>query len=54
MEIVMISPSVSLSATSNMHGRPINRGVHPIVPYVIVSFHLLSIFLLQLGIKIRN
>jgi hypothetical protein len=47
----MISLSVSLSATSIMHGRPINRVVPPIVPYAIASFYLLSIFLLQLGTK---
>jgi hypothetical protein len=29
-----------------MHGRPINRGIPPIVPYTIASFHLLSILLL--------
>jgi hypothetical protein len=40
MEIVMISLYVSLSATSSMHGRPINRVVPPIVPYVIASLHL--------------
>jgi hypothetical protein len=50
-EIVMISPSVILSATSSMHNLPINRGVPPILPYAIASFHLLSIFLLQIGIK---
>jgi hypothetical protein len=42
----MISPSVSFSATSNKHDRPINRCVPPIIPYAIASFHLLSIFLL--------
>jgi hypothetical protein len=47
----MISPSVSLSVTNSIHGHPINRGVPPIVSYAISSFHLMSIFLLQLGIK---
>jgi hypothetical protein len=42
---------MSLSATSIMHGRPINRGVPPIILYTIASFHLLYIFLLQLGTK---
>jgi hypothetical protein len=37
---------VSLFATSSMHGCTINRGIPPIVPYAIASFHLLSIFLL--------
>jgi hypothetical protein len=51
MEIVMISVSVSLSATSSIHGVPINRGTPLIVPYSMASFHLFSIFLLKLGTK---
>jgi hypothetical protein len=48
-EIVMISSSASLSTTSSMRGHPTNRGVPPIIPYTMASFHLLSIFLLQVG-----
>jgi hypothetical protein len=49
----MISLFVSLSANSSLHGRPINRGVPPIVPSVIAYFHLLAIFLLQLGTNLQ-
>jgi hypothetical protein len=42
----MISPSVSLFATSSIHGIPINRGICPIIPYSMASFHLFTIFLL--------
>jgi hypothetical protein len=47
----MISPSMSLSTTTSMHGCRIKRRVLPIIGFAMASDHLQPVLLLQLGTK---